>query len=347
MARFSRWTVAASLAVALVAVAVVVVAGDRALRLQYDMQALLMRYGAVTTLSFEPVGQIPMFLNPRDRMITPRLMAGLFEPRETQAVLGSVRRGNTFVDVGANVGYYTLLAAKLVGEEGRVFAFEPDPESFALLERNVRLNGFGNVVLEQKAVSNEPGTLRLYLAPENKGDHRIYETRGEERPFVEVEAVTLDDYFRDDPRRIDFVKIDTQGADFAILEGMTGIFDANERMLVSVEFWPYGLREFGDDPKDMLDFATERDFRLFDYRAGEVEPEWLLRTYRLEEYMFTNLLFVKGRAMVEKLRSEIEHWKSEVERNDSEAARDELRRRQNALRKLQLGATTLPGTSRK
>ena len=337
MIRFSKMLGLTSLAVALVAVAVFVVAGDRTLRLHYDIQALLMRYGAVSALVFEPVGKIPIFLNPSDRMITPRIMAGLFELRETQVVLGSVGRGDTFVDVGANVGYYTLLAAKLVGEEGRVIAFEPDPESFALLERNVRLNGFENVILEQKAVSNEPGTVRLYLAPENKGDHRIYETRRQPREFVEVEAVTLDHYFSDDLERIDFVKIDVQGADLAVLEGMTEIFDANQHLLLSVEFWPYGLREFGDEARDLLDFAVARDFRLYDFRAGEVEPEWLLRTYRLEEPLFTNLLFVKGRAAIEQLRSEIEHWKSEVERDDSKATRNELRRRQRKLRALQLG----------
>jgi FkbM family methyltransferase len=342
MTRARRWTVVASLTATLAAGVVALVTGDRALRLDYALQALLMRHAAVTRLVVEHAGEIPMFLNPTDGVITPRIMAGLFEPSETQATVESLRRGDTFVDVGANVGYYTLLAARLVGQEGRVFAFEPDPESFALLERNVRLNGFGNVVLEPKAVSNEEGKLRLYLSSENKGDHRIYQVQGEERPFVEVEVVTLDRYFEGDPGRIDFVKIDTQGADLAVIEGMREILESHEGILLSVEFWPYGLRDFGDEASDLLDFVIARDFRLFDLRSGEVGREYLLRTYGMEEYKYTNLLLVKGRGAVEKLRSEVRHWAREVEANDSPTARGALRRAQRALRALQPGAPNFP-----
>lgn len=300
--------------------------GDRALRLDYALQAAALRHAAVATLRVGPDGEgIPMFLNPSDRVITPQVRAGLFEVVETAYLPRILRPGDTFVDVGANVGYYTLLAAKLVGEGGRVFAFEPDPESFALLERNVRLNGFDNVVLERKAASNEAGTLRLYLAPENKGDHQIYPSRGEEREFVEVEAVTLDAYFADVPGRVDFVKIDTQGAEMAILEGMAGLLES-DAIVLSVEFWPYGLREFGSDAPALLDFLLDRDFRLFDYRSTEVGPEWLLHRYPVDEEVFTNLLAVKGRAEVERLRERARRLRDELERLDSEAARAELAR---------------------
>ena len=315
--------------------------GERGLRTDFALQSMLMRHAAVTTLRIEPVGEIPMFLNPADGVITRQILAGLFEPNETQAITASLRPGDTFVDVGANVGYYTLIAARLVGSEGRVFAFEPDPEAAALLERSVQLNGFENVVLERKAVSNEPGSIRLYLAEKNKGDHRIYVAE-EERDSIEVEAVTLDDYFADDPGRIDFVKIDVQGADLAVLEGMTELIEANQNILLSVEFWPFGLHGFGDEAEGMLDFLTTRDFRLFDLRAGEATPEGLLRTYGMSKFRFTNLLTVKGRDEVEQLRSEARRWKSEGERGDSEVARTEFDRVMTRLRALQPGAPSFP-----
>lgn len=193
------------------------------LRAQHELTTWLQGHWVATTLEIKRIGSVRLFLNPTDRMMTPVLLhVRSWEPNETYWVMRSLRPGQTFVDIGANVGYYTVIASRLVGASGRVFAFEPDPVSFALLERNVALNGLDNVVLEQKAVSNEPGTLRLFISPANKGDHRIYQPKGEEREFVEIEAVVLDEYFAGDRRGVDFVKIDTQGAEVVILEGMLG-----------------------------------------------------------------------------------------------------------------------------
>ncbi len=89
-----------------------------------------------------------------------------------------------------------------------------------MLQKNVRLNGLTNVTLEQKAVSNAPGELELYLATENKGDHRIFQARGESRESVTVEAVVLDEYFKGRESEINFIKVDTQGAEGVIVEGM-------------------------------------------------------------------------------------------------------------------------------
>jgi hypothetical protein len=123
---------------------------------------------------------------------------------------------------------------------------------------------------------------------------------------------------------------------------MAGILEGHEEILLSVEFWPLGLRDFGDDPREMLDFLTARDFRLFDYRAGEMGSEWLLRTYRMAEHIFTNLLLVKGLAEVERLRSEVQRWQGEVERDDSETARNELARTLEALRARHPSAPNFP-----
>ena len=99
------------------------------------------------------VDGLTMYLNPRDRVITPSMLAyGTWEPVETSLLLDNLRPGDTVIDVGANVGYYTLLAARKVGPRGKVVAFEPDPESFSFLKRNVKANGFTNVVLEQKGL---------------------------------------------------------------------------------------------------------------------------------------------------------------------------------------------------
>ncbi|MEQ9364044.1 MAG: FkbM family methyltransferase [Leptospirales bacterium] len=211
-----------------------------------------------------PVHGFRMFLNPDDRIITPYIMSyRSWEAEQTGQIVEHLRPGDTFVDAGANVGYYTLVAANLVGKTGRVFAFEPDPESYAILLKNIKLNGLTNVIAEQMALSNAPGALKLYLAKENKGDHHTID-RGDELPFVEVPAVTLDEYFRDDARGVDFIKIDTQGAEASILSGMQTLLDRNAAMKIVMEFGPDSIRGFGFDPRVLLNSLRKRGYILYD-----------------------------------------------------------------------------------
>src|SRR5207237_678248 len=154
---------------------------------------------------------------------------------------------------GANIGYYTLVFAELVGDSGRVFAFEPEPANFALLSENTGLNGRANVTLVNAAVADAGGRLPLYLAGENKGDHRLFDSPGESRDSVAVEVVQLDEYLADHPREIDFVKIDIQGSEGGALEGMASLLERSRDVELLVEFWPDGLRTFGTDPEEFLE----------------------------------------------------------------------------------------------
>src|SRR5262249_29206299 len=136
---------------------------------------------------------------------------GVYEPFETELIQSLIHEGDTVLDIGANIGYYTLIFARRVGTAGRVFAFEPDPENFALLKSNVEANGYKNVVLVNAALSNQSGTLRLYLCDENRGDHRIYPS-GDGRRAIEIPALTGDEYLKD-VSDVRFIKMDVQGAE--------------------------------------------------------------------------------------------------------------------------------------
>jgi FkbM family methyltransferase len=272
------------------------------LAVRHRLQSWVKPLAAVTTIEVEGVGTLPMFLNPDDAVITPWFLSGRpWEATETHWFIRALRPGDTVVDVGANIGYYTLVGARIVGETGRVYAFEPDPLAFEILERNVRLNRLENVVLEQKAVSNAPGTLRLFLAELNKGDHRIYQPEGEQRPYVEVDAVALDEYLGD--RAVDFIKVDTQGAEALILEGMERLVRNSESLVLALEYSPRHLIGLGSSPEQMLDRIESLDLRLFDLGMGgtrvrplrSVTPAQLLRRFGPRSELFTNLLLVKGR----------------------------------------------------
>jgi len=271
----------------------------------------------VVELDIAPVGRVDMFLNPLDRVITPLMQAHrVWEPTETRLFLDTIRPGDTVVDVGANVGYYTLLAAEAVGPTGRVFAFEPDPVAFALLEDNVRLSGATNVIAEQKALSNEPGSIKLFLAAQNKGDHRIVQVKGQDRPSVDIEAVAFDQWIRTHPvangGSVDFIKIDTQGAEAVILEGMKETLKNNDGIRLIVEFWPSGLDQFGADAGKVLSSLSAADFRFLELppRLGMAPivrtAQALLSEYTVKGRRFTSLLLIKGAAEYARLAADVE-----------------------------------------
>jgi FkbM family methyltransferase len=281
-------------------------------RIAFHAQEWMGRHGKAAVLSVNGVPPFKVFLHPEDKVITPFVLTHQqWEAAETHWITQFVREGDTFVDLGANVGYYTLIASHLVGDEGKVFAFEPDPVNFSILERNVRLNGLKNVVLEQKAVSNEPGTIKLFLNPLNKGDHRIFRSE-EPRPIVEVEAVRLDDYFAGYDKPIDFVKIDTQGAEGVILEGMDGLLRKQEHIVMAVEYFPHGLDGLGYKGEDVLRFLRGHDFMFFEIRGGgrhvknfHLVDEAFLSRYTVGNKRFTNFFVAKGFAEYERLRTEL------------------------------------------
>lgn len=275
---------------------------ETAVRLDYELLSWLRSRATVVALPIRKIGKIGLFLNPDDPVVTKLIVRWqTWEPNETRWFVDSVRPGDTVVDIGANIGYYTVIAGKLVGDAGRVYAFEPDPVAFELLLRNVALNGLHNVVAEQKAVSNENGAIRLYLSDENKGDHRIFETKGEERESIEVEAVRLDDYFADYTGHIGFLKIDTQGAEGAIVEGMGGLLERHPEAVLAIEFFPSALTSFGYDAKQLLETFQTQGFGFYDLGTWRpqplrsVRPEELLVQHTVENGGYTNLYTTRGR----------------------------------------------------
>jgi FkbM family methyltransferase len=242
-----------------------------------------------------------LFVDPADRVIGPALVAdGCFEPVETSLLAREIHEGDVVLDVGANIGYYTLLFAKLVGPRGKVFAFEPDANNFQLLKKNVRANGLGNVVLVPKAVADTSGKAMLHLCPDNKGDHRMYDS-GDGRPMVEVETIALDDYFADHRGSINFIKMDIQGSEAAALRGMRRLLERHRGVKLVTEFWPIGLSRKGDDPPQYLDQLCRHGFQLLeiDELKEEIAPVTaadLLHRYPADTENFTNLLCLPAAA---------------------------------------------------
>lgn len=214
-----------------------------------------------------------MYVDSEDKYIAPLLMMnGIYAPFETEIFRREMKKGMTVVDIGAHWGYYTTLAAELSGGTGKVFAFEPNPNNYSLLIKNIETNGYTNVTATQKAVSDKVGIAELFLAQGNSGDHRIYNP-GNDRESIQIETVSLDEFFKDKNEQIDLIKIDTQGAEMAILQGMDNIIKENTDLTIITEFWPMSLKKFGYSPEEYLNRLIEYGFKLFhiDEQTQKVE----------------------------------------------------------------------------
>lgn len=199
-------------------------------------------------------------------------MAGAYEQDTTALFKRIAKEGMVIVDIGANIGYYTLLAARLVGKRGKVFAFEPDPDNYALLLRNIEANGYQNVVPVNKAVSDNSEPAKLFLDPQNRGTHRLWDSH-DERQYIEVEVTTLDEFFRSLDISIDIIKMDIEGCEPRALAGMNNLIMRNPNLRIISEFWPEGIKGSGFSPAEFLQHIVECGFRLYHItNNGGIQP---------------------------------------------------------------------------
>ena len=195
-----------------------------------------------------------------------------------------VKEGNVVVDLGANIGYYSLLAARLVGSKGRVYAFEPEPTNYSLLLKNIELNGYHNIIPVSKAVSNAVGTVRLFLDNQDTGAHTICEPGKKGKP-IEVESVTLDEFFKDREPRIDVIKMDIEGAEMSALVGMDRILKENNDLRIFVEFYLPGIARSGSSPQEFIRRLLE-DYHFSVLAIGEyTKDRKYLKIDKVDELM--------------------------------------------------------------
>jgi len=147
------------------------------------------------------------FYRSDDKHIGQRIALDKYEKYETNILLSQLNKNSVVVDVGANIGYYTLLAAKIAK---KVYAFEPDKEAFEILKKNVEGNHLKNVVLFNKAVGSENKKVGVVRNKNNFGDSRVVKGN-------DIECVRLDEVIKE---KVDLVKIDVQGYEIEVLEGM-------------------------------------------------------------------------------------------------------------------------------
>ena len=193
-----------------------------------------------------------------DITILPSMLNGTYETSELDLYRGLLRPGMRVVDVGANMGMYSVIGSAAVGPTGSVVAFEPEATNFDLLGRNLAENGCANVKPVQAGVGAKAGTTKLYLQDDSIGTHSIGQIGDR---WTEIAIVTLDDELLGGPK-VDFIKMDIEGYEEAALEGMRGLLE-RDRPILLMEFAPSALVRCGSSPPAFLDSLRSRFTHMY------------------------------------------------------------------------------------
>jgi len=216
---------------------------------------------------------------------------GMWEPHLTSWIVRRLVPGDGFIDVGANVGYYSLLASKLVGEQGRVVAIEASPATFKVLQRNLNLNQVRNVRAVNMAVYDSNTVMKVFRGSEYEiGRTTVLEREGLKRGFgveCEIAAAPLNAILcREEIENARLIKVDVEGAEWSVIQGMGSLLNSSRLDLeIIVEISPTCLAQQGKQPEDLLSILLESGFYAYrlenDYSALSYLPPTEARPTRI------------------------------------------------------------------
>jgi FkbM family methyltransferase len=226
--------------------------------------------------------------------VSKQLYMGEFESDVVDFFSHNLKPGMVVFDLGANVGFYSLLSAKYIGDTGSVHAFEPTPDIFSRLRANVEFNGFMNININQLALADRCGSSVFYLYKQNAMNSlSIQDWIGNPINQIEVETITLDKYVQ--MRRlakVDLIKIDVEGAELAVLRGGSKLLSGFNAPILICEFSEPPTRGFGHTTTSLRDFLETLGYQLFRWipESEKLVPEPRHSNYKVH----ANLVCIKN-----------------------------------------------------
>jgi len=208
-----------------------------------------------------------MYLNPSDSGVSREILgSGGYEEFELSLFRASLKPGMVLMDVGANIGYYSLSAASQTQDQATIYAFEPEPGVLASLRDNIALNSFKSIKPFDRALADKRGVLRLNVDQANMGKHSLVQADGGNSRQIEIQTLTMDEFVREQGiSRVDLIKIDVEGAEGMVLAGARETI-AKYGPVIFMEYTPDWLKRAGTDTERL--FA---DFTALGYHIDLIE----------------------------------------------------------------------------
>lgn len=231
-----------------------------------------------------------LFVSPKsdtglDRAVFQR---GTYEPGTLEVIQGCLRPGDTFVDVGSNIGLMTLMASRAVGSSGQVYSIEADPANFAIMQRNLEINRVANVSAYNLGMSSSPGRGMIYRNPDTKCSSSLDgNAEGVVSEGVPIELQTLDAFMSGRPKaNIRMLKVDAKGWELEILRGGAGCLSGPEAPILCVSYLQ------GRPERDPYPHLKEfNDYRVFKLSEGKMSLSRLQEITSAAELPFDDNLF--------------------------------------------------------
>lgn len=222
-----------------------------------------------------------IFVDTRDLTLAPHiLLDGYWEMWVTKVFMQTIKENMKVLEIGANIGYYTLLAASLVGKNGKVISFEANPETFETLSWSIEINGFlDRVELVNKIALDKSKKIVFFMRNRHRGNSSIGSpsevllTQGnDEAKEIEIQSISIDEYLTE-RMQIDVIKIDAEGSEPYIFQGMQKTLTQNHQVKIICEFCPAQIIGTGANPREFLELIVELGFtlKIIDFNSNTVE----------------------------------------------------------------------------
>lgn len=227
-----------------------------------------------------------------------KMQAGNFQPIVTEILKQFLKKGDTFIDAGANIGYFSFIGSGLVGKKGQVHSFEPVPEYFLKLDAFAKINKGYQIKANQMALGDKEAILPIFIkGGEQIGNNTFFpELLGEGKSNIkEVSVVRLDDYIaREKVKNITLIKIDVEGFEFPVLLGLSRYFEQCESIgsfpAIICEVVPSAYEKQGHVLQDL--FSYMEGFEYYPYDVFNTDKK--INIKQLQRNNVTDVLFKHG-----------------------------------------------------
>ena len=190
---------------------------------------------------------------------------GEFELSEIEFIRKILKPGDTFLDIGANGGLYSIIAAKIVGHQGHVYACEPGKKELDLLKQNITINGINNITIIESAISNKKGSDLLAVSVDG-ALNSLKETNHPDQnieSWQTVEINTVDNLVQElNIPKINVMKVDVEGAEKLVFEGASNFLKSNSNVTIVFESSELNSNDFGYKPEELISNLQSKGFKL-------------------------------------------------------------------------------------
>ena len=240
----------------------------------------------------------------KDSYLSEDIYKNKFELDEAQFISDFLKEGDIFIDIGANIGLYTLMAAQKVGNQGKVYSFEPTGTTYKRLLENIEINRFNNIIPVNKALSDKNGRFEMNVSCDGFDGWNSFTkiTRGSKSRTETVEATQVDSFFNDDKiwDRISLIKIDVEGWEKFVMLGGDEHFKRAKSPVLIVEFVDQNIINAGYTCQELYQILVSCGYTLYSIKDRILEKEHVK-----ENYVYSNLVAAKN---LEEIRKRLKTW---------------------------------------